>query len=86
MLPQASRAIDGTHFSISKIDGVLWENYFYQKKLGYNVVCEAIVDDQKQITNIFVGFPGSVNDSRVLKRSTIYYFAQSQELFNANKG
>jgi hypothetical protein len=32
VVPQASMAIDGTHFSISKTDGVLWENYFYQEK------------------------------------------------------
>ncbi len=59
---------------------------FITKTIGYSVVCQAIVDDQNQFTNIFVGLPRSVNDSRVLRRSTIYYFAQSQGLFNANKG
>jgi hypothetical protein len=55
------------------------------RKIGYNVVCEAIVDDQEQITSIFVGLPRSVNDSKVLRSSTIYYFAQPQGLFNAKR-
>ncbi len=84
--PKPQGTIDGTHFSISKIDGVLCEDYFYHKTRGYNVVCQVIVDDQKQFTKIFLGLPRCVNDSRVLRRSTIYYFVQSQELFNANKG
>jgi hypothetical protein len=33
-----------------------------------------------------VGLPRSVNDSKVLRRCTIYYFADYQGLFNANKG
>ncbi len=33
-----------------------------------------------------MGLPRSFNDSKVLKRSTIYYFVQSQRLFNANEG
>ncbi len=52
---------------------------------GYNVVCRIFVNDQKQFTNIFVGLPGSVNDSRMF-RSLIYYFVQFQGLFNVDKG
>jgi adenylate kinase family enzyme len=52
---------------------------------GYNVVCQAVINDQKQFTNIFVGFPRSVNDFRMF-RSLIYYFAQFQGLFSVDKG
>jgi hypothetical protein len=76
-LPSIQRPIDGTHFIISKPDGIFCENYFYHKSRGYIVVYKIVVDDQKQFTNIFVGLLGSVNDSRVLRKSAIYYFVQS---------
>jgi hypothetical protein len=76
---------DGTHFSTSKPNGTLCEDYFYHKTIRYSGVFQAIVDDQKQFTNIFMGLPGSVNEFRVVRRSTIYYFVQFQGLFNANK-
>jgi hypothetical protein len=80
--PSIQGAIDDTHFSISKPNRTLCEYYFYHKTTRYNVVCQAIVNDQKQFTNIFVGLPGSVNDYKVLRRFKIYYFVQSQELLN----
>ncbi len=58
---------------------------FTTKQQG-SVVCQAIVDDQKQFSNIFVGLQGTINDSKVFRRSTIYYYVQYQGLFNANKG
>jgi len=52
----------------------------------YNVVCQAIIDNQKEFTNIFVGLPKSVNDSKMLKRFITYYFVKSQGFFNVDKG
>jgi hypothetical protein len=31
-----------------------------------------VVDAQKRFTDIYVGLPGSVNDSRILKKSGLY--------------
>ncbi len=87
MVPQASRGPLTVHiFSISKPNGALYEYYFYHKTTRYNVVCQAIVIDQIQFPNIFMGLLRSVNDFRVLRRSTIYYFVKFQRPFNANKG
>jgi hypothetical protein len=73
--PQASRGPLTVHIFLSpNLMGPLCEYYFYHKTTGYNVVCQTIVVDQKQFTNIFVGPLGSVNDFRVVRRSTIYYF------------
>jgi hypothetical protein len=84
--PSIKGAISNTHFSNSKPNGTFCENYFYHKTRRYNVVCQAIVDDQKKFTNIFVGLPRSVNDSKNFKRFVTYYFVQFQGFFNANKG
>ncbi len=63
----------------------LYVNITFTTTRRYSVVCQAIVDYQKEFTNIFVGLLGSVNDSRVLRSSTICYFAELQWLFNMNK-
>jgi hypothetical protein len=36
------------------------------------MVLQGIVDAQKRFTDIFVGLPGSVNDSRILKKSGLH--------------
>jgi adenylate kinase family enzyme len=59
---------------------------FTTKTGGYNVVCQTIVNDQKQFTNIFVGLPRNVNDFRMFKRFVTYYFVQSQGFFDVDKG
>ena len=71
-LPGVVRAIDGTHISISKprespID------YFYFKSGGYSLNCQAVVDSNNRFLDLFLGMPGSTNDSRVLCRSTLYH-------------
>jgi hypothetical protein len=45
-----------------------------------------VVHDKKQFTDLFVRLLGSVNDSRVIKRSSSYNKAQYHGLFNLEKG
>ena len=70
-LPRVVGAIDGTHISISKpIQGPA--DYFYFKSGGYTLKCQAFVDSEKRFTNLYLGMPGSTNDSRVLRSSSLF--------------
>jgi hypothetical protein len=64
-------AIDCTHISIAKLK-VCPEDYFYYKQGASTMVLQGVVDAQKRFTDIFIGLPGSVNDSRILKKSRLY--------------
>jgi hypothetical protein len=79
-LSNIQRAINGMHFSISKFVGSFSEYYFYHIIGDDNIVCQAIVDDKKLFTDLFVGFFESVNDSRVLRKFGLYVNAQKDYL------
>jgi hypothetical protein len=70
-MPSVHIAINCMHITIAK-PKVCLEDYYYYKQGAYTVVLQAIVDAQKRFTDVFVGLPGSVNDSRVLKKSGLY--------------
>jgi hypothetical protein len=71
-LPSMQGAIDGTHVSIAKPLRPFVEDYFYHKTCGYTIVAQAVVDSKKRFIDLFVGLPGSVNDSKMLMQSTLY--------------
>jgi hypothetical protein len=48
------------------------EDYYYYKTGGYTVIAQVVVDSKKQFTQLFVGLLGSVNDQRVLRRSSLW--------------
>ena len=64
-------AIDGTHVTISKLRFGS-ADYFYFKSGGYTLNCQAVVDSNKRFLDLFLGMPGSTNDSRMLHRSSLY--------------
>jgi hypothetical protein len=80
-LPAVVGAIDGTHFHIKK-SLLSPEDYFYFKTNGYTVACQAVVDNKKKFVDIFVGMPGSTNDARMLRRSSLYREAREGNLFD----
>jgi hypothetical protein len=82
-LPGVVDAIDGTHFDIRNPHHSL-EDYFYFKSGGYSMQCQAVVDKKKRFLDIYVGMPGSTNDCRMLKCSTLYNHARIGRLFEAN--
>jgi hypothetical protein len=55
-------AIDRTYISIVKPLGPFLEDYYYHELGGCNIAVQIIVDYNKQFTNLFVGFFGSVHD------------------------
>jgi hypothetical protein len=64
-LPSVQGAIDCTHFAISR-PPTFPEDYYYFKNSGYSVVVQAVVDQKKRFRDLYVGFPGLVNDQQVL--------------------
>ena len=78
-------AIDGTHISISKPQHVP-ADYFYFKSGGYTFNCQVVVDRQKRFLDLYLGMPGSTNDSRMLRRSSLYHLATHNNFFNEEHG
>ena len=63
-------SIDGCHVRIKPI-GADAQDYF-NRKLFHSIQLQAVCDHECQFLDIFVGYPGSVHDSRVLKNSPLY--------------
>jgi hypothetical protein len=74
-------AIDGTHISISK-PRFGTANYFYFKSGGYTLNCQAVVDSNKHFLDLYIGMPGSTNDARIFRRSSLYHLAMHNNLFD----
>ncbi|KAL1250592.1 hypothetical protein QQF64_018388 [Cirrhinus molitorella] len=45
---------------------------YFNRKLFHSVQLQAITDHKGKFLDIFVGYPGSVHDARVLKNSPVY--------------
>ncbi|XP_036329491.1 putative nuclease HARBI1 [Rhagoletis pomonella] len=75
-LPGVIGAIDCTHIR-NKAPEENKENYF-DRKHTYSLVLQAVVDADKRFTDVTCGEPGSLHDSRVLRRSSLFATAQSE--------
>jgi hypothetical protein len=84
-IPSVHGAIDCTHIGISK-PAQFPEDYYYFKKGAYSIVAQAVVDCKKQFTSIFVGLPGSVNDTRVLRKSALWDHIMHRRLLHPDSG
>ncbi|XP_049913330.1 uncharacterized protein LOC126398151 [Epinephelus moara] len=68
---KAAGAIDGCHVRIkppSGPDGQCYKN----RKLFASIIMQAVCDHQGCFIDMYVGWPGSVHDSRVLRHSPLY--------------
>ncbi|XP_055904676.1 uncharacterized protein LOC129940385 [Eupeodes corollae] len=83
-IPGVLGAIDCTHITIvaPKIDKVC----YYNRKHKFTIILQAVVDADKKFIDISCGEPGSLHDSRVLRRSQLFKKALSHtnQLFPAN--
>ncbi|XP_017482472.1 PREDICTED: putative nuclease HARBI1, partial [Rhagoletis zephyria] len=75
-IPGVIGAIDCTHIRI-KAPKENKECYF-DRKHSYSLVLQAVVDADKRFTDVNCGEPGSLHDSRVLRRSNLFFKAQSE--------
>lgn len=69
-IPGVIGAIDCSHINI-KAPNLHKESYF-DRKQNYSLVLQLVVDADKKIMDIHCGEPGSLHDSRVLRRSELY--------------
>ncbi|XP_049436834.1 uncharacterized protein LOC125891523 [Epinephelus fuscoguttatus] len=68
---KAAGAIDGCHVRIkppSSSDGQCYRN----RKLFASIILQAVCDHLGRFIDMYVGWPGSVHDSRVLRHSPLY--------------
>ncbi|GBG71125.1 hypothetical protein CBR_g8426 [Chara braunii] len=73
--PGCVGAIDCTHVYIEKPRNERGECY-YDRTGQFSIVAQVVCDHECRITSAFVGSPGSVNGSRVLRVSPVYRQAQ----------
>jgi hypothetical protein len=45
--------------------------------------CQAVVDSNKRFLDLYIGMPGSTNDARILRRSSLYHLAMHNNIFDA---
>jgi len=77
-------AIDGTHIIIYKPIIPFPKNYYHHKTGDY-IQVQAMVDSNKKKMEFYVGFPGNVNNARILCRSTLYCHVQYHNLLDFSK-
>ena len=63
-------AIDGTHIRIQCPKNKRDE--YINHKGYYSIQVQAVADSDGKFTDVFVGFPGSVHDNRVLRNSPLF--------------
>ena len=52
---------------------------YYNRKGFYSVNVQAVVDHNLLFTDLYIGWPGSVHDARVLVNSALYSRCSSKE-------
>jgi len=68
-MKDVSGAIDGTHL---RIVGQTFANECYINRKGYpSIILQAVCDHRMMFTDCYIGWPGSVHDSRVLENSDL---------------
>jgi hypothetical protein len=75
-LPQCMGYIDGSHIILNEAPEDDPESY-YTRKQRYAIQIQAVCDNEYNIMNIFVRFPGSVHDARVYVNSEIGRFPEN---------
>ena len=76
--PQCFGAIDGSHIPI--IAPTHSPTDYYNRKGFHSIVLQALVDHQYRFFNVYVGWPGSVHDARILSNSEVYQKGESGTL------
>ncbi|GBG68449.1 hypothetical protein CBR_g2993 [Chara braunii] len=68
--PNCHRAVDCTHIYVDKPANAASENYFDHKH-RFSVVAQVVVDLDLHVLDVFVGYPGSCHDIRIIQLSSL---------------
>ena len=81
--PQCAGAVDGTHIPILAPA----ENHtdYFNRKGFHSIVMQALVDHQYQFMDIYIGWPGSVHDARILSNSSLFAKGEAGTLLPDSK-
>ena len=77
--PHCARAIDGSHIPIITPKDIP-EDYF-NRKGWYSVLLQGLVDGCRCLTDLCVGWPGSVHDARMFGNLALYRRGEAGNLF-----
>ncbi|GBG61634.1 hypothetical protein CBR_g22432 [Chara braunii] len=78
--PNCHGCIDCTHIYVDKPANAPSEDY-YDRKRRFSVIAQVVVDLDLGILDVFVGYPGSCHDVRIIHLSTLWSRAAAGELF-----
>lgn len=70
---KAVGAIDGCHVKIARIPEAQKSSYFSGHKGYCSSNFQAVVDHKGLFIDVFIGFPGSAHDSRILRHSPMFF-------------
>eukprot|EP01018_Ginkgo_biloba_P029638 Gb_38709 [translate_table: standard] len=76
-------AIDATHI---QMDLPYYESLvdWYDREHNYSMIVQAIIDSNMRFLDICTGWPGSLNDTRLLRNSPFYRLCEGGERLNGH--
>ncbi|GBG77296.1 hypothetical protein CBR_g23625 [Chara braunii] len=78
--PNCHGAVDCTHIYVDKPTNAPSENYF-DRKHRFRIIAQVVVDLDLRMLDVFVGYPGSCHDIRVIQLSSLSRRAEEGVLF-----
>lgn len=81
-IPQCAGSVDGSHIPVRP--PAMNHTDYYNRKGGYSIVVQAVVDAKCLFTDLYIGWPGSVHDARVLSNSELYKKCVNQDYLQGN--
>lgn len=70
-MPHCIGYLDGSEIKLAERPCCDPDSY-YSRKQNFSIKIQAVCDSQLKIRHIFVGFPGSVHDSRIFSNSSLF--------------
>ena len=80
-ISQALGAIDCTHIKILRPANEDKKDYFSRKQCDA-INTQAVIGANLKILDLATGFPGSIHDARVLRKTSIYWKAENNEILS----
>jgi hypothetical protein len=82
-LPNCCGAIDTTHI-VMRLPSVEASNIWQDSEENYSMILQAVVDPEMRFRDILTGWPGSINDHRILKNSGFFRQCECGQKLNGS--